>query len=381
MTSVLIVEDEAIVAADLSNKLRKLGYSISGVTASGEEAVILAGDRQPQAVLMDIRLAGAMDGIDAADQIRRTCDLPVIFLTAHSDQPTLQRAKLTEPFGYILKPFEERELSTHLEMAIYKHQAEKKLRASEARLQQFNAELEKRVWERTAQVRSLAAELSQVEERERQRIAQILHDDLQQLLVAARMQLLDKAVGTDKKSRQGMSENISQILDQCIAISRELSHDLSPPILRDAGLIEALQWLGSWMFQKHGLKIQIKDSTCGQAVPDDLKLLIFHSVRELLFNVVKHAGVKHAEIQLNETADGQLLVLVSDNGNGFSAPSQMESYIPAGGLGLCRIRERIEWVGGQIRIESHPGHGSRVHLAAPLSCPAKGKAICAPTNA
>jgi len=130
---ILIVEDEVIVAADLAGKLTRLGYTVCGSTARGEDALVLAQERRPDLVLMDIRLAGAMDGVETAEHLRRDCDLPVIYLTAHSDRTTLRRAKLTEPFGYILKPFEERELETHIEMALYKHQVECRLRESEQR--------------------------------------------------------------------------------------------------------------------------------------------------------------------------------------------------------------------------------------------------------
>lgn len=132
-TTILIVEDEMIVAADLANKLGRLGYKVVGSTDCGEEAIDLARDRQPDLILMDIILAGAMDGVEAAEQIRRELDLPVIFLTAHSDRATLDRAKHSEPCGYILKPFEKVELETQIEMALYKHQAERKLRQSEER--------------------------------------------------------------------------------------------------------------------------------------------------------------------------------------------------------------------------------------------------------
>jgi PAS domain S-box-containing protein len=131
--TILIVEDEAIVAEDLANKLSQLGYEISGTTASGEAAVALARNLRPNLVLMDIHLAGPMDGVEAAERIRQECALPVIYLTAHSDRATLERAKLTQPFGYILKPFEELDLETHIQMALYKHQAELKLRESEER--------------------------------------------------------------------------------------------------------------------------------------------------------------------------------------------------------------------------------------------------------
>jgi PAS domain S-box-containing protein len=127
-TTVLIVEDEAIVAADLAGKLGQLAYEVVGTAAAGEEAVELACRLLPRVVLMDIWLKGSMDGIEAAEAIRRRIDVPVIYLTAHSDSATLTRAKLTEPFGYILKPFEERELATTIEMALYKHQSDRQLR-------------------------------------------------------------------------------------------------------------------------------------------------------------------------------------------------------------------------------------------------------------
>ena len=127
-TTILIVEDEAIVAADLAGKLARLGYEVAGLAAQGEEAVALARRLRPQLVLMDIWLKGPMDGIEAAEAIRHQHDVPVVYLTAHSDPATLARAKLTGPFGYILKPFEERELATQIEMALYRHQADRQLR-------------------------------------------------------------------------------------------------------------------------------------------------------------------------------------------------------------------------------------------------------------
>jgi PAS domain S-box-containing protein len=127
-TSILIVENEVIVAADLANKLKRLGYEVAGIAAGGEEALTLAGDLRPQLILMDIRLEDSMDGIEAAELIRGRHDMPVIYLTAYSDSATLARAKLTGPFGYILKPFEERDLATQIELALYKHQADREVR-------------------------------------------------------------------------------------------------------------------------------------------------------------------------------------------------------------------------------------------------------------
>jgi PAS domain S-box-containing protein len=125
--SILIVEDEAIVAADLEGKLLRLGYDVAGITGGGREAVDLACRLHPHLVLMDVHLEGSVDGIEAAEQIRREYIIPVIYLTAHSDVATLARAKLTGPFGYILKPFDERDLATQIELALYKHQADREL--------------------------------------------------------------------------------------------------------------------------------------------------------------------------------------------------------------------------------------------------------------
>ncbi|HXU36266.1 MAG TPA: EAL domain-containing protein [Blastocatellia bacterium] len=130
---ILVVEDEFIVAADIQTRLESLGYDVPTTVASGEKAVEKAGTLRPDLVLMDIQLKGLMDGVEAADQIRRRFGIPVIYLTANADHPTVQRAKVTEPFGYVIKPFEERELHTAIEVALYKHQAEQTLKESEER--------------------------------------------------------------------------------------------------------------------------------------------------------------------------------------------------------------------------------------------------------
>ncbi len=132
-TRILVVEDETIVALDLQNSLKILGYEVVGHASSGEEAIAKANATQPDLVLMDIILKGEMDGVQAADTIRAQLNIPIIFLTACADERTLQRAKVTEAFGYILKPFEERELHGHIEIALYKHTMEKRLRESEER--------------------------------------------------------------------------------------------------------------------------------------------------------------------------------------------------------------------------------------------------------
>ena len=132
---ILIVEDEIITAMDIQQRLIDLGYEVIGRVASGEAAVCKAGELTPDLILMDIHLKGEMDGIQAAELIRDQLQIPIVFLTAFADAKTLQRAKATEAFGYILKPFEERELAVNIQIALYKHNTEQRLRDSEARLQ------------------------------------------------------------------------------------------------------------------------------------------------------------------------------------------------------------------------------------------------------
>ena len=130
-TRILVVEDEGIVAKDIAQRLRSLGYEVTGVVPSAEKAYEAVATVVPDLILMDIHLKGSVDGIVAAESLRQSHDIPVVFLTAFADVSTLERAKLSEPFGYILKPFEERSLHIHIEMALVKHASEQRLRQRE----------------------------------------------------------------------------------------------------------------------------------------------------------------------------------------------------------------------------------------------------------
>lgn len=130
---ILIVEDEFIVAADLQMRVRHLGHEVAGVATNGEEAIRKAMEMRPDLLLLDIQLKDGIDGIAVAKRVQKQLDVPIVFMTAYSDSETLQRAKQIGPCGYVLKPFEERELRTTLEMALHKHAVERQLRLSEER--------------------------------------------------------------------------------------------------------------------------------------------------------------------------------------------------------------------------------------------------------
>jgi PAS domain S-box-containing protein len=134
---IFIVEDDNIVVLELRDRLQRLGYAVAGVASYGKEAIAKAAEMRPHLVLMDVRLKGAVDGVEAAQEIRTRFNIPVVYLTAYADEDTLQRAKITEPYGYIIKPFQERELHTAIEIALYKHKAEEALRKSEKRFREL----------------------------------------------------------------------------------------------------------------------------------------------------------------------------------------------------------------------------------------------------
>jgi PAS domain S-box-containing protein len=126
---ILIVEDEAIIAKDIERALLKLAYRVTGIASTGEEALLRAAENRPDLVLMDIMLNGQIDGIEAAQRMRQQFGVPVVYLTAFGDPTTLQRATATAPFGYVLKPYEDRDLYAAVESALYRHQMERDLRS------------------------------------------------------------------------------------------------------------------------------------------------------------------------------------------------------------------------------------------------------------
>lgn len=124
---IMVVEDSIVISRDIQNRLASLGYGVAATAVTGQEAIDNAEETRPDLILMDINLKGPMDGVEAAEQIHKQLDIPIVYLTAQSDEGTLKRAKLTGPFGYLLKPFDERDLHTTIEIALYKHESQIKL--------------------------------------------------------------------------------------------------------------------------------------------------------------------------------------------------------------------------------------------------------------
>lgn len=259
-------------------------------------------------------------------------------------------------------------------------------------LRKINSELEEKVHERTAelesqyrqlrlaneqlniragQLRALAGELTMAEQRERWRMSKVLHDGLQQHLAAAKLQVGGMIGQFEDDDLKQSATAVENILAESLQMTRSLSAELSPPALHEGGLSKGFKWLARWMQEKHHFMVDLSvGNNC--KLPEDINVLVFESVRELLFNAVKHASVSRAELSLRQIDDGWIRVTVRDQGIGFD-PDRLHPGKDTGeGFGLFSIRERIGYIGGRLEIESCPGKGSSFSITVPVGpqCPA-----------
>ena len=249
-------------------------------------------------------------------------------------------------------------------------------REAEQALRDLTATLEKQVAERTAllenrskQLQKLSVELIESEERERRKFANLLHDDLQQMLAAAKMQV--QAVA-ERLPSESLLAGAATLLEESIVKSRQLSHELSPAVLHQSGLTAALNWLAGHMKEQFGLQVEVNANMAEHLASTPVSVFLFRATRELLFNIVKHAGVQKAHVSVS-TSYGTVALTVSDQGSGFEPQSIGNSM---SGFGLLSIKERASYMSGSLTIESAPGKGSRLTLAVPF----KSTSVAPQTN-
>lgn len=240
----------------------------------------------------------------------------------------------------------------------YCRDATRRKRAEEALLE-ANRELETKVKERTAELRALAVRLINAEDAERKRIVDILHEDLQQILVALRYEIETLRDADTPEAKKSVSVEAQAILDKALQVTRTLSADLRPPGLQLLSFTEKLALVADEMKIRFGLAVRLAVAPDAEPRQGELRSLIIEAIRELLFNVVKHAGTKDVELRVKSSGT-RLKVEVQDWGKGYGSLRKSRE-----GLGLLKIRERAEHVGGEFHVVSRPGGGTCATLWVP----------------
>lgn len=229
--------------------------------------------------------------------------------------------------------------------------------------------------QRAEQLRRLASELTISEQQTREQLAKVVHDHLQQVLFSAKLRA-DRLATARAGSPQtpGLANRLRDDLEAAVAAARSLSVELFPPTLHQDGLPAALNWLATWMEEKYGLSVDVTADPHATLDQKDLRTLAFESVRELLFNVVKHAEVKHAVVSLRCRSDEELEITVSDEGVGFEPSVVLTAHDHPPGWGLFSLRERVDLLGGRLDLQSAPGRGTRFTIVIPRAKPGDGGA-------
>jgi signal transduction histidine kinase len=218
-------------------------------------------------------------------------------------------------------------------------------------------------------LRTMASQLALTEERQRRALAQDLHDHVGQLLSTGKLKLQSLRRKTKEQENLPRIEEIISLLEESIQDVKSMTFQLSPSILFDLGFEVALEWLLEQFEKKHGLRCSLKDDGCGKHISDDLKAILFRSVRELMMNVVKHAKARNVSVRTWGEL-GCVLIRVSDDGVGFETAT-LNAADGSKGFGIFSIREQMAHLGGWLTVESQPGAGTAVTLRVPSSTPAE----------
>lgn len=365
---ILVVEDEAIVAEDLASRLEKMGYIVVGIVASGEEAIALATITHPHLVLMDIMLQGEIDGIEASHQIRRELKTPVVYLTAYADDNTLQRAKVTSPSGYILKPFQEQELRATIEIALWRYQVEVEAIQALAKAQALQQEAQV-LTHRKSQYISMAAHEFRNPLNLIKVVAAFLKDDAEECSEEERQHYL-QCIGT-------AADSINQLIEEVITLGRADSGKVKfQPI--PLNIVRFCQDLVEDLKMSVDERYTLKFSSSGDCTAVCLdEQLLWHILNNLLSNAIKyspHGG--HISLTLSYQ-DEEICFQVQDQGIGISKEDQQSLFepfqrarnvgkIPGTGLGLAIAKQCVEVHRGQIEVDSEVGQGTTFTVTLPL---------------
>lgn len=368
-TKVMIVEDNTMVAEDCRDCLESLGYTVTSIVSSGEESVEKAGDENPDAVIMDIHLRDEMNGIEAAGQIYSRFEIPVIFLSAYSDRELLERARRVGAFGYLVKPFNERELFAMIEMALYKAQMEKEQRQMEARLRQVR---------KMEAIATLAGG-----------IAHQFNNAL--YVVAGSIDLLqmhfpfDKKVTRYAKPIQDSVRQMTQLVSQLLAYARGGKYQIQTVSLNDF-IRNSFPLLKQTI--PHGILVETdlpRDIHNIKADPTQMEML-FSAVLLNASEAMGGAGILRITCKNTMITDSTLnnfpglkrghyvKLAVTDNGKGMDKETAKQIFEPffstkfqGRGLGMAAVYGIVKNHGGWISVDSEPGRGTRVEILLPAT--------------
>ncbi|MGZ6226397.1 MAG: PAS domain-containing sensor histidine kinase, partial [Syntrophales bacterium] len=225
-------------------------------------------------------------------------------------------------------------------------------------------EAEKKILASNEMLRSLTTELVMTEERERRRIAVDLHDNIGQTLALTKIKVESVMGQTSIDGLRKPLAEIGDMIDQSIQQTRSLMTDLSPPVLYELGLSDAIQWLCEQIQAQHNLQIFLMNDFKIQKIEEEIQLLLFRATKELLTNIVKHAGAKQAHVMIQNVGN-RIQITVADDGIGFDVSGIGQVAKRSGGFGLLSIHERLKYLGGLFEIETKKGAGTRISLVAP----------------
>jgi signal transduction histidine kinase len=303
-------------------------------------------------------------------------ELPLIILTSGGESHRAGLLNLAAAAAgtvtLLERPISTLTLTRSVQVALGSRRRQYQVRDLVSQLANLNQTLEQRVAKRTAEaverakkLRLLSAELSLAEEAERRRIAEMLHEDLQQLLVAARMQLATLCRTQDAGQRESISRTIADVLERSFKLTRSLSVELAPPVLYEHGLAAALEWLAAGTRKNYNIEVTVEADSLANPKAADVRIFLFRAVRELLLNSAKHAGGSAVHITMQYGRPDKVRIIVADDGPGFDPNSLHLKRTGSQTVGLLNIRERVSSFGGEFHINSGPKRGTRITLSLP----------------
>jgi signal transduction histidine kinase len=303
-------------------------------------------------------------------------ELPLIILTSGGESRRAGLLNLAAAAaGSVMlleRPVSTLTLVRSVQVALRSRRRQYQVRNLVSELADLNQTLEQRVAERTAKaveqaekLRLLSTQLSLAEEAERRRIADMLHEDLQQLLVVARMQLAALCRTRDANQREPIAREIADVLERSFKLTRSLSAELAPPVLYKHGLAAALEWLAAETRKNYIMEVIVEADPLANPKAADVRIFLFRAVRELLLNSVKHAGGSAVHITMQHRRPDKVRIIVADDGPGFDPNSLNNMRTDSQTVGLVNIRERASSFGGKFHINSGPKRGTRITLLLP----------------